>query len=334
MATIPALDEFFAKSQLPPEALKPIAQKVQEYVDLVIQSNQWIAQINAAKAADPTKPGYEDELDKLWEIHAPNDEKMAEVRDKYAMLIAEAEKLLTQLRDFAKTKVPTPLSEEDAKNVRKNVNEAAPAILEARKATAAMLTVPESMLSIHNVELPPGGLMALLPQPDSLKSARGRKASSGERAPYATRVGDVLIDGKSTQVNGKGRFAYAADKLSEVWNGGNVPANKVTAEEIEEAYFKSLPGDVEFRGLRSTEIPDSHTFEFTKTIKVKNANDDSYTDIPKTVKLTVISVGAKEKAEAKPEAENKPAEKVEENKPAENKTEAPAKKTAAPAPKK
>jgi hypothetical protein len=338
MATVPALDEFFSKTGLQEAALKPIIEKVEEYLALVTQSNKWIAEINASRAADPTKPGYEDELDKLWAIHAPTDNDMAEVESKYQALRAEAEKLLTQLRDFAKTKVPTPLSEEEAKNARKRVNEAAPAIADARKATAALLTIPESMLQLAKVPVPEGGLITLLPQADSLKSARGRKASSGERAPYATRVGDVLIDGNSTQIDGKGKFAYAAAKLSEMWNAQNVPANKVTAEEIEEAYFAALPGSPEVRSIKSTELPDSHEFEFTKTIKVRNANDDSYTDVPKTAKLTVISVNAIAKDEKKndtPTEKVEPsAEKVEENKaevPAPKNESAPAKKaTAAP----
>lgn len=331
-----SIEEFLSQTGIPEAGLTPITSKVEEYLQLVTQNNKLIAQINAARAQDPNNVDY---LDSLWKAaQASGDKEIAPIAEQFDAIAEEYEKLNAQLRELAKKHVPQALSEEDTKAARKTVNEMAPTIGEARKAAAAMLTIPESVLTAMQVKLPEGGLASLLPEAESLKNARGRKAAnaSGETKVYATRVNDILIDGESTQVNGKGKIAYAAEKLSEKFNAAQVPANKVTAEEIEEAYFKSLPGSIEFRGLRSTELPDEHSFTFTKNIQVQNKNDDSFTEVQQSVKLTLRSVNYGQ--EKKAEVESAPAEKVEakpENvKPAETAKAEPAKKAAAPAPKK
>lgn len=89
-----------------------------------------------------------------------------------------------------------------------------------------------------------------------------------------------------------------------------------------------------FRSLKSTELPDEHSFIFEKTVQVKNPNDDGTSEVPQKVKLTVRSVnwGDEKKAETPvetPKTEEKVnGEKADEK--VENK-QAPAKKTAAPA---
>lgn len=285
MATI---EEFLAQSKLPEAALKPITDKVNEYIQLVVKNNKLVAQINAAKAQDPSNVDY---LDSLWKANEQTDNEIAPIAEQFYAIAEEYEKLNKQLREMAKKHIPEQLGEEETKNARKSVNDAAPTIETTRRAAIEMLSIPESMLTVFNVEMPEGGLAALLPQAESLKNVRGRKATtaSGEAKSYATRVGDILINGESTQINGKGKIAYAAEKLSEMWNAQNVPTNKVVAEDIERAYFESLPGEIEFRGLKSTELPDEHSFTFERTIKVQNKNDDSYTDVPQKVKLTLRS---------------------------------------------
>jgi hypothetical protein len=283
---MPSFDDLLAKTNLPEPALAPLKKAVSDYVAMVNKSNGLVASINAAKAQDPNNVDY---LDKLWRAKE-SDSAIAEKVAEFDAIAEQYERLLKELRDHAKGNyIPAQLSEDDAKNARKQVNESAPAISEARKSIAAQLTLVESVLSALGVEIPEGGMVTLLPQADSLKNARGRKAATaaGEVKTYLTRVGDVLIDGKSTQVNGKGNFRFAAAQLSEKWNSKLMPENEVTGEEIEEAYFASM--GKENRSLKSTEIPESHTFEFTKTILVQNPNDDSKTEVPQTVKLTVIS---------------------------------------------
>lgn len=286
------IEEYFAKTNLPEAALKPIADRVTEFTTLVAQNNKRIAQVNAAKAVDPAKPGYADYLDDLWAAHTLDDEKIAAIEPKYQALVEEAEKLQRELRDLAKNHIPEVLSEDETQKVRKLVNESGPVIAESRKAVIAMLTVPTSLLSAMQVELPEGGLESLLPQADSLKNTRGRRAAteSGEVRQNVTRVGEILLNNKTTNRDGKGKIAYAAADLSELWNAQNVPANKVTAEEIETEYFKSLPGNIAFRSLRSPELPPEHVFVFEKNIHVQNSNDDSFTEVPQKVTITLRNV--------------------------------------------
>jgi hypothetical protein len=306
MTTPTAFEDLLKKTGFPEAGLAPIKQNVSEYLTMVTKSNGLVAQINAAKAVDPSKPGYADYLDEIWAIKAPADETMREIEAQYQALIEESEKLRTQLRDFAKNNIPEVLSQEESQKARQAVNEMSPTISESRKGIAAMLQMVESMLAMQKVELPQGGLITLLPVAESLKNVRGRKAAteSGIKS-NKTRVGEILIDGVSTNKDGKGKLDYAADYLSQKFNAQNIPANKVTAEVLEEEYFKSL--GIEFRSLKSTELPAEHSFTFEKTILVQNKNDDSFTEVPQKVKVTVkkwenpTTATVTEKVEAKPE---------------------------------
>lgn len=283
---------ILAKTQLPEAALKPIEAKLVEAFDLIVENNKRVAQVNAAKANDPSRPGFEDELDKLWRLHAPSDETMSEIQTQFDAVAESYEKLQKQLREFAKTKIEAPLSEEETKKVKALVNESAPAIAKAKQSAADMAQVADTMLALPHINAPiEGGIISLLPEVESLKQMRGRKAaSSGETGKaYMVRVVDVLLDGKSTNriVNGesKGKLNYAADEMSKQFNEAAFPENKVSAEELETAYWEAL--ELPWRSKKNTELPESFDFEFTKTIKVQNPNDDSTTDIPKTVKVTV-----------------------------------------------
>jgi hypothetical protein len=286
------LSDLLKSTGIQEAGLKPLTDKIDKYNSLVTQSNIWVAQVSAARAQDPNNVDY---LDSLWATHAPSDEKMAAIEEEYQTLIAESEKKLKELREFAKTKVQPPLSEEEARDTRKKVNDAAPVIAETRKGIQAQFEMVENILKLTGAKLPEGGLVEFLPTADSLKSTRGRKAAtaSGEGKQYVTRIGEAFINGESTNIDGKGRFSYAADKLTEMFNGKSVPTNKVTKEELEEAYFASLKDSngnpVAFRGLSSTEIPEEHTFTFSKTIRVQNKNDDSFTEVPQNVKVVIRS---------------------------------------------
>lgn len=323
--------QYLEKTGLPEMALKPITDKVAEHNSLVAQVNKWIAQVNAAKAADPSNAEY---LDTLWRANE-TDESLAETVAEFDAVAEQYETLLKKLREGAKNFVPKTLSEEENKATRVKVNNSTPTLAETRKAIGAQLSIPESMLGMLGVAIPEGGLVSLLPTADSLKNARGRKAAtaSGNVASYMTRVGDVLIDGKSTQINGKGKFDYAAEKLSVQFGRGVNPANAVTGEELEEAMFEAL--QIPFRSVKGKELADEFSFTFTKTVKKQNPNDDGFTDVPMTVKLTVISERANKAEDEKPETATET--KVDEVKndtpaevPAQIETKAPAKKTAAP----
>lgn len=315
--SIQNLDTFLAKTQFPEPALAPVKERAASYVEMVTKSNLLVTQIQAAKDSDPNNPEF---LDKLWAQHVSESPEMAEVEANYQALIEESEKLLVQLREFAKGHIPERLDAEAEKAARKTVNDMSPTITQARNGLAEMLSMPEAMLKAHGVEFPKDGLISLLPTPESLKGGgKGRKAAGESSVSYMTRVNDVLIDGKSTQMNGKGKFAYAAEKLTVRFNGKTLAQNKVTPEELEEAYFASLPNSPEVRSIKSTALPNEHTFTFTKEIDVQNGNDDSFKKEPQSVSLTVRGVNYGEAAKA--ETPNTETEKAETEKVAEPKAE-------------
>jgi hypothetical protein len=294
--TVPTeLVDYFKKTGLPEAAYAPIVNKVEEYLSLVTESNKLVAQINAAKAQDPNNVDY---LDTLWKQHEAAGDKLVSTKAKRFYKVAEEyERLVSELREIAKENfIPEQLNEEDTKTAKKNVNEMAPTIAVTKVALGEMFAIPESVLSLSgNVELPEGGLISLLPNAESLKNVRGRKAAtaSGEVKSYKTRIGEGFVDGESTNRDGKGRLDYVAESINEKWNAG--PANKVTGEELEEAMFAAIGKD--FRSVKSTELDDTIEFDFEKVLQIQNPNDDSFTEVPRKVRVTIHSVNVKRNQE-------------------------------------
>lgn len=335
------IDEILAATNLPEAALAPFKSKFDEAFNLIVQNNKWVAQVNAAKAQDPNNPEY---LDSLWRANTESDPEIDEIEPKYQALIEESEKLLKRLRELGKKQIQEALSEDQIKSVREQVNNAAPTISTATQKAAGMAEMIESFMTSLNQPVPDGGLMSLLPEVESLKNARGRKASTqaGGIPVYVTRTAGILIDGVSTNKDGKGKFAYGVEKLNELFNANAHPENAVSVEELEEAFWKAYGKP--FRSVKSTELPEAFEFEFTKTVKVQNKNDDSFTEIPKTVKVTVLraqptNTGKKVEEPATEPASEKvelsatnstPATREEMPKSETEKPATPAKKTAAP----
>jgi hypothetical protein len=319
--------EVLAKSGLPEPTMNMIEAKLVEALTLIVENNKRVAQINAAKAQDPNNTEY---LDSLWALNA-TDPEISEIESEYQTLIAESEKLLSKLREFAKTKVESPLSDEDAKKVKALVNQSAPTIDKAIEGATLLASVAEQMLELKGEKLE-GGFVGMLPQVESLKNARGRKAttSGGGVGSYMTRVGEILLDGKTTnrEIGGemKGKFNFAADDLSEKLGAEVHEDNRVTAEELEEAYWAKLGKPA--RSVKSTELPESVEFEFTKTVKKSNSNDDSFTEMPVTTKVKVFRPTVKPVAKVETKTdETKPAEPAK----VEAKVETPKVETPAPA---
>lgn len=322
--------ELVQQAGVPEAGLKPIRDKWNEAFNLILKNNERVAQINAAKAQDPNNTEY---IDSLWKLHAKNDVKLAETEAKFDAIAEQYEELLKELREFGRTKVPTPLSEEDAKNVRKAVNESSETISKAIAGAQAMTAIVDSLLAVSGNSVP-GGIISLMPEVDSLKNTRGRKAGTSTTS-YATRIGGFEINGRNIHRDGKANFRYAADSLSTEFGAENFPENKVTGEEIEAAYFEAL--GKEFRYVKTAEV--TKTFDFTKEIKVAENATES-----RTVKLTVKAKEADTPTNAPVDTETPKSENtgenvnqpvkanVPENKVAESKT--PTKKSTAPAQKK
>jgi hypothetical protein len=285
---------------IPDAGLKPLQDKWAETEKMILLNNERIVKINAAKAQDPTKPGYADELDKLWAVHAPQDSEMSEKEKEYQAITAKAEKLLKELREFAKTKVTPPLSEKENADLRKAVNDGKPAIDSAREGIKAMATMVDGILTAAGKPIE-GGLVSLLPEADSLKSLRGRKASGGSSTSYMTRIGDGMVNGTSIAKDGKANFHAVADKVSELFGAGQFPANKVTGEEVETEFYKAIGKD--FRSMKTVKTPDApqvSEFDFTKEVTTGENTTET-----RTVKISIVAKESEAKTESEKPADNK-----------------------------
>lgn len=318
-------EELLVATELPEAALKPLREKWEEALRLITDNNKRVAQVNAARAQDPNNVEY---LDALWKsAQNNNDTEIAPIAEKFDAISEEYERLLKQLREHAKKHVPEALSEEKTKEVRKLVNESEPTLKKAKAEFAAMATMVDSFLGSMGKGVE-GGLASLLPDIESLKNTRGRKAAtgSGEVGQYATRIGGFAIDGRDIQRDGKCNLAIGADSVSNIFGADKAPENKVSKEEIEKALFDHL--GIEFRSKKGKDLPESTTFPFTKEINIGDGVKET-----RTLQITIKKDGAN--APAKPA--DKPADKVETSEPVKVETpkqEVPAAKKAAVAPKK
>lgn len=308
-------DELLVATELPEAALKPLREKWEEALKLITDNNNRVAQVNAAKAQDPNNVDY---LDERWKSNEKTDPAIVPLAEKFYAVAEEYESLLKQLREKAKAHIPEALSEEKTKEVRKLVNESEPTIKKAKAEFVAMATMVDSFLNSMGKGIE-GGLGSLLPEVESLKNTRGRKAASdsGGIGQYATRIGGFAIDGREIQRDGKTNLAIGAASVSNLLGADKAPENKVSKEEIEKALFEHL--GIEFRSKKGSELPDSTTFPFTKEVNI----GDGVTET-RTLQITI----KKDNPTAKATAENKPADKVETPE-QEVKTPEPAKKVAA-----
>jgi hypothetical protein len=334
---VTVFDELLSKTMLPDAAIAPMKQKLVEAYRLISLNNQRVIQVNAAKAMDPNNLDY---LDTLWNAHATDDPEIAEIEPLYQAAVEEYLKLQAKLRTLAKKHIPAVLSDDETKALKNLVNGSGDAIDKAIASARDMALVVDQMLAIHGAK-PEGGIISLLPSVDSLKSTRGRKAANaagGERTPYMTRVGDILLDGVSTNITVDGevkaKFNFAADAWNKKYNAEQFPENGVTAVLLEEAFFKHM--GIPWRSIKGAQLPeDSYEFEFTKDVKEKSKQDGTETVRPVTVKVTVVKPESKaQTAEtAKPEtpaAETPAAVTKETLKPGDFIRPEPAKKAVAP----
>lgn len=281
--------EVLAQTNLPEPARNMIEDKLSIAMKLIQENNSRVLRINQSKAQDPSNTEY---LDSVWKLNEEKDPEITELEEKYQAVVEEYERLLAALRNSAKKQIKPPLSEDEAQNLRKLVNESADTMNEARVAAAGMAEMADQMLKLAGKPVE-GGIMSMLPEIESLKNRRGRKAAGGSnQGVYATRVADIQIDGRTTnrtvKKDGvdtiKGNWIYAADALSKQFNSEHVPGNTVAPEELERAYFDSK--NVEFRDKAS--MPETHTFAFTKEIGKPNPNDGEIVKAPVTVNITVV----------------------------------------------
>lgn len=309
-------DELLEATGLPEPALAPLREKWNETLSLITKNNERVAQVNAAKAQDPNNVEY---IDSLWKAHAKSTPETAELEEKFDAVAEEYEKLLKQLREFGRTKVQPPLSDDEAKKVKAAVNESAPVIQAARQQFSAMAMMVDGYLTSLGKGIE-GGLASLLPEADSLKNTRGRKAAGSGGVTYMTRIGFAELNGRNIQRDGKINFRYLADSVSNEFGADKFPENKVTGDQLEIAFFEKL--GKELRSIKGPEIPLRTEFDFTKEVKTGESTTET-----KTVKIAVGRTEETEKVEAK-SATGETA-KPETAKPEANSTEA--KKTEAPA---
>ena len=264
-----------------------------EHYALVQKNNSNVARIQESKNTDPNSTEYQDAT---WHrvVAEKTDPALVKLEAQFQKLEAAREKALAELRELAKAHMQPALSEEGVAALRKEVNDGKAVIQTSVTAAASIAEMADQMLALTGKPVE-NGIWSLMPQPDSLMNARGRKAGSGAKGgvgAYSTRITDAFIDGKSTnrevKVKGesvsKAHFNFIAEELSKDFNDKQFPGNQVTAEEVEHAYYDSK--SVAFR--ESDSMPVEHEFTFTKNIEVQNPNDDSTKEIPMTRNIKVI----------------------------------------------
>lgn len=273
-----------------------LAEKLGSHYALVKTNNKNVAAINAAKKSDPNDPEVQDAAWKNAVESGEADDELTKLEKRFQQIQKQHEEVLAKMRKIAVEKhITPPLSEDEVTALRKQVNDGKSVISDSVKANAAIAEMADQMLTLAGKPVE-NGIWSLMPQPDSLMNARGRKSSGGsskgDGEGYATRLVEAFVDGETTNKNvkrkGKDVFAahfnYVAERLSKEFGDKEFPGNQVTAEEVERAYYASK-GE-EFRN--SDAMPADHTFEFTKEIETRNGADGSVKKIPVTKNVRVV----------------------------------------------
>lgn len=300
-----------------------IESKLNEVLALIQKNNANVARVVEAKDTDPNSADYQDAT---WKrvVNEGTDDALTKKEAQFQKLEAAREKALAELREMSKAHMQPALSEEEVQKTRKLINEGKSVIADAMKVATGYCEMADQMLTLAGKPVE-NGIAALIPQPDSLMNARGRKSGKSDSAkgPYAARLASVAIDGEEVvKVRNKRdgstetitpHMNHIAEKLSRKFNEAQFSENQVTAEEVETAYYESYSVDgkpVAFRDHGS--MPVEHEFTFTKGVTVQNPNDDSTKVLPHTVKVKVVRNVKDTSAESDTE-ENK-SENTEENK--------------------
>lgn len=301
---------IMAKTGQPEPVTKALTDKLTGLFNLITRHNSRVIRIQQTKATDPNN---EETLDGIRRTQP----ELAAENAEFEAVAEQYETMLAALREKAKAFVKPPLSQEEMEAERKAANEEAKLISDEMVSTKAFATMADTMLGVAGASID-GGVFGLMPNVESIKNVRGRKTAGASGTPiYRTRFDAVSIDGIPAEKSRKkgddtiteSNLIIAAEVLNAKWNADKFPENEVTDEELERAMYASQGKD--FRDKEG--MAAVFEFEFTKTIKVQNPNDDSTKDVPETVKFGIIRnmrvAGAAAEAKAKSEStDEKPAD--------------------------
>lgn len=281
-----------------PDAIKDMfGEKLLAADKVTRENNSRILSIREAKDADPNNTEYQDLVWHRVIAEKVDDKEMIAAERKYQAAQAESEKQLEILRAGAKARHIRPaMTDEEVQAAKKLVNEGKAVVTEARATATAFAEMADKFLAMTGKKVE-GGIIALLPPVESMLNTRGRKAGtkSGDK-PYSTRLVLAEIDGKSTNKDRKDKttgeiikggfahFDHVAEELSKRFGANTFPQNGVTGIDVEKAYYDSK--NATWR--ESAEMPEDHSFKFTKEITVQNPNDDSTKVEPHTVNLHIV----------------------------------------------
>lgn len=305
-----------------------LTEKLGAHYSLVLTNNADVAAIQESRDTDPNSAEYQD---LTWKRVAAEkkDKEIVAAEKRYQAAIEAMEKELKVLREKSKSHMRPALSEKEIQEKRKSVNDNKSVIADSAKANEAIAAMADQMLAVANAPVE-NGIWSLMPQPESLMNARGRKSGTsdrGERANF-TRLAEATINGKPSgrEVTRRStgdktfsaHFNFIADDMSRMFGAKEFPANAVTAEDLEAAYYASK--GVEYRDAAA--MPLVHEFEFTKDVVARNGADGTEKSAPVTVKVSITrwtkeTAGLDDKSADKSEDN-----KAEDNKPEENKGEA------------
>lgn len=290
-----------------------LTEKLSTHYSLVRVNNRNVSRINESRDTDPNNTEYQD---LTWRRIAEekSDAALVKLEAQFQKLEAAREKALAELRDMSKKHMQPALSEEEVQKLRKEVNDGKAVITASVTANASIADMADQMLTLAGKPVE-NGIWSLMPQPDSLMNARGRKSGTGNvERPEGnfTRLVEVFVDSKSANrtVKRKGvevfaaHFNFVAEELSKEFGTSEFPGNAVTAEEVERAYYAA--NNVDWRN--SDAMPADFTFNFTKEVETRNGADNTVKKVPVTKVMRVVrwtkETAGKEGELAKPEGES------------------------------
>lgn len=266
------------------------------------------------RAADDNKDP-QSALENIRVSNPHNDPELEKLNKRIEQLMTQVDKAKADAHKISEKYLTAAVSTEEAEVKRKKTQESSKVIRELRKNLETIAQVVDEDIDLE------GGIMSLIPDPDSL---RGVKLSGGESSGEGTaklRTDKIYLNGETIEKKFetpqgdkyKTSFSILAAKLNQNFSAHKDPANKVTALDLTNAMYDHLGIT---RGTKQADIKQNEiNFPFTKTVNY--TKNGEVTPVEEKMSIRVIfnyDEALKANAEAaKTEELMENADKVEQN---------------------
>lgn len=275
-------DEISALSEIGAKSRQKVTRAIMVLRSLTNEHNLNCSTVR--RAADENK-SPEEHLEQIRVQNPQNDPELEKMNKRIEQILKTLDDAKAKAYEIAAKYQTAAVSVEEAEAKREKTKKSSGIIRDLRKNLQTIADVVD-----EDVELK-GGIMSLVPEPDSLRGVKLSGSADGEAAAKF-RVEGLFLNGEKIEKKFetpqgdkyKTSFSILAAHMSKLFRGHADPANKVSAVDITNAMYDHIGLA---RGTKQTEIK-TNVIEFPFQ-KVWNATkNDVVTQVTTDMKIRVV----------------------------------------------